>query len=429
MTRAPTGQRDDNHAALGFYTTAFVLLLPFQDSPIQNTPLRALGLSLSVIPLAGLLFLRFSEFWNKSKNGVPMWFLLAAAYFLFVSAFSLVVYGSFSNGTNLIGKAINITVLHGAFVFAVFGIDWDVKKLGVYIQAAFLIFVTILFLSDILGLKALDGFPLHGSVNGNDRPRGPALEASTAGAFLISMGCLAASVSKTRALRFFYILLAAVLLWTVRSKGAFAIFVFAVMAATAFGRRISFRNIALAVLIGLGLGWFVMRDTVQQAINEMVATGSTSVATRFTLWLTPFAALGGNPLGVGPTGYYPAISYYGLMVGNWLQDITGLPSLFFLEVRDYFFASTTEAIDTKTYMGNLVMMFGLPGLLFWLWGNIWLLWKVIQSDYANKIYLIAALSYVFLAGSTYVSSTQLFNMAAVYGVSLCVVRGASSSAA
>jgi len=429
MVHAPIEQRHYRQSALEVWTAAFVLLLPFQDSFIQDTPLRALGSSLSIVPLAALLFLRVSQFWNRPRSGVPMWLLLGLSYFLFVSALSLVVYGSFSNGTNLIGKAINITILHGVFVFVIFGIDWNVEKLSIYIQAAFLIFVAILFLSDVVGLRALDGFPLHASVNGNDRPRGPALEASTAGAFLISMGCLAASVSKTRALRFFYIILAAVLLWTVRSKGAFAIFVFAVMAATAFGRRTSFRNIFLAVVIGLILGWIVMGDTIQQAANEMVATGSTSVVTRLTLWLTPFAALTGNPLGVGPTGYYPAISHYGLIVGNWLQDITGLPSLFFLEVRDYFFVSTTEAIDTKTYMSNLVMMFGLPGLSLWVWGNGWLLWKVIRSDHANKLYLIAALTYVFLAGSTYVSSTQLFNMAAVYGVSLYVVRKAPSSTA
>jgi hypothetical protein len=79
-------------------------------------------------------------------------------------------------------------------------------------------------------------------------------------------------------------------------------------------------------------------------------------------------------------------------------------------------------IDTKTYMGNMVMMFGIPGLLLWMWGNMWLLLKVIRSDRENKVYLVAALTYVFIAGSTYVASPQLFNMAAVYGISLYIVR-------
>jgi len=406
-------------------TSMFIIFLPFQDTPLANTALRAFGYSLSVVPLVVLMFLSLVQWFANPDRRVSGATALITLYVLIVSLASLIIFGSFSNGSNLIVKSMTMTILYVSFLYAIFGIDWDADRYGRLIQYAFLTFVLIVFFTQILGVKALDGFPIHGRINAQMRPRGPAYEASTAGAFLISMSCLSAFLSKRRLVQLAFVIAAALCLLLVKSKGGFIMFLATLTVALTLGRGISWRNIIIGLVVGVAVSAVALPYIFSQAIREMVGSQSTSVISRGTLWLLPFHVALSNPFGVGPTGYYPAVSYYGPQITNWLESLTGLPALFFAEVRGYFFATNTEAIDTKTYMGNLIMMGGFPGLFLWLGGNVWLLARLVRISHPNRLFLIAAVAYVFMAGSTYVSSMSLYNLAAVYGIAFATIRQAA----
>jgi hypothetical protein len=119
-----------------------------------------------------------------------------------------------------------------------------------------------------------------------------------------------------------------------------------------------------------------------------------------------------NPLGVGFSGFLPAINKYAPLAVDYLSRAAG-GTFNFTELLSYVGADSDINISTKTFFFDNLLYFGLPFLVIFILFHRRLL-AFLRRD--NSLYLYAAVLFSLVALTTYVGGVGLYSFALVYGL-------------
>lgn len=397
---------------------ATILLVPFQDSGLQATPLGFLGASPSFIPLCGLLVVSMLSWllkWRESR--VDKSLLLLLCYVFSVNAFYFITGPMVSHGTNLLVKTVNLSVLTLLLLFPAFYVRYDSRLVPPAIKVAFFITLAGIVLGDILRLDAVAANPLlHYHENLNMRPRGLTLESSWLSALIITLGLLSAHYSKDTVARVVFVLLTVTAVIFSASKGGVACLFFAGMVYALHVLRRRPQMIALFLPTYFAIGFLAYRLLLTKFTMDISSYAST--ATRSGLALTSVVAVAHNPFGVGFSGMLPAIDRYVPVVADLLQTALRT-SLNLGSLLSFVGASTDIDISTKTFLLDFFLFYGWPFLVMYAVFHVKLIRRLWRSDLSL---LLMAVAYVSIAISTYIGAIGLYNIPLVYGVALDEIR-------
>lgn len=356
-----------------------VLLTPFSDSPLRNTFLGFLGSSISFIPIVLSIFLIFLQFLFNKKR-LNNYLLFGFAWIILISVYGLIIYGNKFWNINLLDKGFRLIILFLLFLAPlVFSLNKKIIRFGfIY---GFMILILGLFWIDVFNNQ----YFLHSLPNGNMRPRSFTLESSNLSIVLLSFSTvLIDQINKIKYKIVFGIATLLILIYS-NSKGGLAILIggfvtlflfqiFHTLIRKKFSKLLIYLSPILFVFC-IGLIFLTQRvvDELTSDINNYSST-----ATRSVLTLSSILVAIQHPLGVGMTGFLPAL------VNNIPSSINFLnkyspTQLNFSEVNTYVDDRSDQNISTKSFLLDGLVYFGLPFPIFYLYGSILLLNKLFKK--------------------------------------------------
>lgn len=387
-------------------------LLPVQDSILQTTPLRNLGASLSFLPLVFLFTLWLVERCMLLQGKVQRSFLVVFLYAALLTGMYLLLWGTSFQGFSLVVKSLNLAVILGLYLFSAFGIRYVPSR---WLWAGAMCGFALTLLASLAG-PALDGSSLlHATTNLDARPRGFATESSTFSVQAVISGLLAIFFARSRTTRILFSVVTIGLLVYSGSKGGLITLLLcaAIYGVARAGLSAGRLLLGAAVLVPAGLFVF---DLISQGFeNDLISNGS-SIATRATMTLFTALCLLHNPLGVGFSGFYPAMARYLPDAMSTVSGIFNVP-LVFTEVSNYQY--TMENADCKTMFLDWSVYFGLPFILVFLLFFSRLFRRLYQSR--QQTLLIGAL-FSAIALITYYSAMNAYSIPVLLGICLCQSR-------
>ncbi len=391
-----------------------IVFLPLQDTVLQKTPLRNLGGSLSTFPLVLLGALWLLERGMKLDGRVQKRVAAAVLYALLLTAAYLLRWGSSFQETSLLVKSFNLAVIVGLYLFGVFGVDYTPSR---WLWAGAMLGFGLTLFAALAG-PALDGNGLlHATINFDARPRGFATESSTFSVQAVISGLLAVYFAKRAGTRVLFAVVTVALLIHSGSKGGLITLLLcaALYGVARAGLSVGRLLLGAAVLVPASI--FISGMISQGFDNDLVSNGS-SVATRATMTLFTAMCVLHNPLGVGFSGFYPAMARYLPEAMNTVTGFFNFP-LVFTEVSNYQY--TTENADCKTLFLNWSVYFGLPFVCLFLCFFA----RLVRRLYLRReqTLLIGAL-FSAIALTTYYSSMNAYSIPVLLGV--CLATTSSS---
>jgi hypothetical protein len=227
------------------------------------------------------------------------------------------------------------------------------------------------------------------------RPRGLSTEPSTLSVTVISVSLLCAHFSLTRMVKVFFVVSAIGLLWMTGSKGGiFVLFICAVVLLALRFRKWYQAPLLLAAVIPLGLFAVSFVPSLFPEENPLL---SSSLDTRAVMIVCAAKTVEHNPLGVGFSGFLPAVAAYLPESMDDIQELYPLP-LAFNEVSQYL--TSAEEVSTKTLFFDEAMRFGLPFIILFAVFSIKLLKRLAIKQ--NKVLFVGTLA-VILALCSYIA--------------------------
>lgn len=391
----------------------FVALSPIQDSALQETPLKGLAASVSLLPMFVLIAITLPR-WIAGGMNVKRITLGCCAYAALVTVYGFLHFGLASQGESLIVKSLTHFITFAVFLGAAFLPQYELRgavRAGCF--AAFTLLALGVFFSQgaPFGLpQLLEGSVFHYLPNADfGRPRGLSTESSTLSVTVIAIGLLCAHFSRTRRNQVFFVLATLGLLVVSASKGGiFILFICAGVLALMKWRRWYQVPVLAAALIAIG---YTASIWVPRLFPEEGVEASGSVQTRASMVLTAVYVAEHYPLGVGFSGFIPAIREYLPDAMATMQEETGIP-LIFTEAQD--FLGSSEGIGTKTFFFDQLIRFGWPfAILF-----VVLTWKLLKRLAGRQWILFVAVLASVIAVCTYVGFTGEFATAILFGVAM-----------
>ena len=281
--------------------------------------------------------------------------------------------------------------------------------------------IIMAYLLTCIGVLVIDVFGnemfIHHTVNLQRRPRGFSLESSQLSLSLLSLGSLAIHVAKKKYVRFTFIAFLIILLLFSGSKGGIVIGGYVVglvswwRSKTLSRENSSLKLIIQFLLVGILVGgWYIFSSGITQMYSSDLRE-YTSIATRSTLFITVILVMFRYPLGVGFSGYLPAIVNTIPDAIRYLANNLPIP-LNFEEVQGYVWALSDQNITTKVFLGDGVVWFGIPFVYIF----IKFAFKIIMGlrETRNWFLLFGAVA-VFLALSTYAIGIGVYSVSIFLG--------------
>jgi hypothetical protein len=352
---------------------AAIALTPFSDFPLQETALGFLGASPSFIPLGLLLS---GMLVGAIFKTIRLTVVIAILWVALVSIYGLLYFGFQYGNENLLDKGVRLIVLLALFL-SPFALNLDKKVVQMGSTMALMALFIGLFWVDVLGNSMF----LHSTPNENMRPRSFTLESSHFAMTLIALLTLSLSTLDNRYLKLLLSMLGLGALLYSGSKGGVAILVvslailigFHVFRLVSVNAKFKIKRIPAALIgiaaISIGL-MFLFGRVVDGLLLDM--DYYTSTATRVTLVLSSLYVFYQHPLGVGTTGYLPAL-IHGISSSIETLSTQFATSLNFSEVEGYVGAESDKYISTKVFFFDGLIWFGLPFVLLYLLFSFWLL--------------------------------------------------------
>lgn len=328
----------------------FFLLLPFEDSVLQATPLGYAGAAASVLPLLAIMVKRFI------MNPPPRLFVVYLAYALAVSCFFALFYEARSAVT-LIDRGSRSFLLYTLYVYAFLYF----KSTRIGMRRPVVLLGGVVLASMVIGAMShgyLDGTSIfHYNASTNFRPRGFSIEASMYGYLVVASILLVGWFYEWRLAPVLMLALAAAVL--VQSKGAISALAVSVVIYLLLRRTLRI-SLKLLLLVPLLVGAAFLLPLVE-ALYASDIDSYTSVATRSTMALLSVYSLVHSPFGHGFTGYLPFINEHGMEVVNFLNHLSPVP-LNMSEVDEYFKAGNYKSVGAKSLLFDSMIYLGLPFL-------------------------------------------------------------------
>ena len=362
----------------------FIILLPFQDVFLQNTPLGYLGANLSFLMIPFMLLIFFFNIIKAKKiRRNDFILLLALLLLLLFSSFNYFVNVSFKNDQTRVIEGVKLIIICFFSIFPIVYFSQNkMDNLKPFLTIALLIVILGVLVSDYLSLEFIG--ILHQQEYWNSRPRGFSTESSLLGATVGIIIALYFSTVTWRSNHIFTIIIFVAIFFT-GSKGAiFSMFL-------SYGllelRRMKL-NINTLIVIILGTLSFIF--IVAQAINTLMIDIEkyTSFATRTSLIIASINSAINNPFGLGFWGYYGQGKVYILQALELTKSNTR-------EIETI--VRTGVNYSFKTGLGDALVIGGIPIVVFCLCK----LKKM--SKQCDNYYLKLSMLFSIISLSTYVS--------------------------
>ena len=326
-------------------TFLFILLIPFQNTVLYETPLRFLGKSPSFIFLLAIFLVVFLEF------GFSRFFVFLLLYIVFVNVMSFFEYHDiFVYGRDLKIKGFSLFFINFIFLIPfLITIKSDFKLVGEWILSSFLLCVLGVFLVDFFSFDFFNSAFFHVSNTTEIRPRGFSFEPSMLSITIISLYLCYISVA-IKKLRSFDFIVISFLLFLIHSKGGLLCFLI-VFNDTFFSLKKRYMFFLLIVI--LSSFCFLIFMFVLDFDKH------TSTITRGTLVLVPLFSLFEHPFGVGYFGFLDVFHQYLPRAVEFSKEYIHHNSGF-REIDRYLISKTDSSIGSKSFFLNNVIIFGWP---------------------------------------------------------------------
>ncbi len=390
---------------------AVLILSPFQDTFLRNTPLRMLGTSFAVIPLFALAAIDIAR-WLAAREKKVNWKMAAAGvYCAAVTFVHLAAFGVEWHGVNLLVKSFNQGLMFALAAYVVFRLDWyGFPYLRVCAHTAFAICVAGILIHDLnlFGMRGLLANPIfHATDNPDTRWHGLCPEASVLSLSTGSLGLLSTACARRWWTRTLLLALTAVLLAGSGSKGAVLSLALVSVLVGLFARGYRLR-VALGCVLLLPAAYLGYLRLQQMASAEAIQQ-STTMATRGSLFFWTAEVVAHHPLGVGFGGFYHAFTFYLPRAMDRMYRASPM-LLDFGEIQGYL--SSGQYAGTKTLVFDLAVYFGIPFLAAY---GVFVvrLWRACQA--MRKPVLLIAVAFVSAGFSTYGGSPARYDTMVVLG--------------
>lgn len=400
----------------------FIALSPIQDVFLQGTPLRGVGASLSLVPLLVMIALIFARWALRGTFTIHRVVLICVAYACAVTAYGFLYFGTTVYGENLFLKTLTNLVSFALPLLAVFIPRYELRstvRAACYTAFAVLVFGVCFSHPTPFGLPRLLENPLfHYKTllpsEVAERPRGLSTEPSYLSITVIAICLLCAYLSRRRLSKSFFALAALALLIASGSKGGILV-LFICLFIVALTKWHKWYQAPLLAVILIPLGFFAM-SLIPTMFPEEGFETSNSVQTRASMILCALNTVAHHPLGVGFSGFLPAVVAYLPNAMDTLQAYSPLP-LAFPEVSQYLISS--EDVGTKTFFFDQLMRFGIPFAVFFFVVMMKLLKRLAMQE--QSILFVAVLAST-VALSTYVPLSSQYATSILFGVALLEAR-------
>jgi hypothetical protein len=380
----------------------FIILIPFQDFFTGKTLLGYIGYSPSFIPLILLIIYRCHSI-LINKNFIKLFFYIFLLNFIYFFINDELII----NGENVVTKSIKLFTLTIIFIAPIFLINYNkISYIRNFVVIAFFISLFPLcysyFYSDMLDLNDI----FHATSNGNQRPRGFAVESSLMGVQIVTLGLLVIYYYKNKYFRYIIFLIIILSLTYTDSKGGIACFTLAIIVTFLTFIKFSKIKTILFLIILTIISYYIYNFIGEKILFDIENFSSSS--TRIILMVSTFLIILFNPFGVGFSGYLNALNSY------IPESISLIPfQMNYDEVMSFINASSGQNISAKTILFNYAIYFGLPFLvLFYRYFKS----QIIQLIQHTEKELFCNLIFIIIAISTYVDSINAYNITFTLGI-------------
>lgn len=411
---------------LGFSVTdallwAVVLLSPFQDTFLQNTPLKLPGASLSFLPLIALFLIAgVRHFWyrpldiNRTGFFVATYvFLICAIHFVGVEQGNIVLYQK---------SLFAYPLLCSLILFVLFAPDYrNTPGLRIAVYISFLITMVGIACDQLIGANAISPLQVTPSLSG--RPHGFSTEASSLSVQIVASGMLTAHFLRRPWQKWCIAIVTCALLIFSSSKGGFISLLLCavVLGITRTRSSLTAKVVGSVVLIPIIYGVSIL---ILASFGSVIDDNQTStIATRLSMPVYAMITVFHNPFGVGFTGFLPSIPRYLPSAMRFVQSLFPFP-LFFGEVQEYLYPPQTDA-DCKTLFFDLLVFFGIPfAVVFFTFVR-----RLLVRLYRYRCYwLFVGVLFSVFAMMTYYSSFHDWTLPLLFGISLYEVKRLEAAA-
>jgi len=408
------------------------LMIPasvFQDTAMQHSPLSIAAASPVFFLLALVWVIRLSgnAVHSPVSTSIYRFMVIAVLAYLLLNIYYGLKFGLVVNGENLFVKGTKIGTLLASILYA----GWLFSQ---YMLSSFTIWIRLggviafggLVLDYIIHDALVQSWWLHYGVNDerfqleafDDRPRGFSYESSTLGITLLVFGVLAALTERRGWGRLFWLIGTSLALLFCGSKAAFLVFAVALSTASilTYSRWIvvSFMvagpTFCAIAFLTVDQWWpIVDQKFILPFILDIDET--TSVATRLIMALSAVFVVVQNPLGVGFTGFIPALLANIDSAGELGSLLLGSP-LTLTEVNKYLVQNSNLAIGAKSFFFENAVIFGIPFVLLWIFGH-WML--IMRLRNSKDILSLTVLFGMFIPLTFYSSGVSIYILPIAYG--------------
>lgn len=333
----------------------FIILLPFENSFLQESFLGLYGASLSVFPLL-LLFL-YSVLFNKIEK--EFFYLLLYSFLTFFVSLIVFYNLGYNEDIILIQPLKNILLyLTWFYAFFYFKNLKRIKFLKIPIKILIYILLAIIFLT-IFFTEYVNNMPIlsYGDIR-NAKFRGFSLESSTFGFLIVSSFLLYILYYGKRIV--LYIPFLVFILFILQSKGGLLslLLTFLICSLILFKKNL-LKNIFYIILF---LSFYLITVSYIGEWFTSDIESYTSFATRLTLIVFGLCSVFISPIGWGFSGYYPYFYINLDNIVNYIQAISPI-SLNFSEVLEYSIVGNFKSVGTKSFIFDCMIVYGFPFIL------------------------------------------------------------------
>jgi hypothetical protein len=403
----------------------FIALVPIQDFFLRGTPLRNLGGSPSVFPLLGLVALAFARWLASGDLRVNRVFLLCLVYVFATTIYGFFFFGLRSHGESLFWKSTTAFVVLSLGICAVTIVDYrftSTVRAGVYAAFCLLVVGYCFGNANPFGLPPWVENPLLHATPISDlgRPRGLTPEPSEFSITVITLGLLTTYVTESKVGKGVLLGVTVALLIASGSKGGIlTLFLCLILLCIVkwHSRWYHVPGVVFVLLpLGLSLIW-----VLSVLFPNAVVYETTTVPTRLSMLLCALYTVRHHPLGVGLSGFLPAVGTYLPGAMDTLQSFFPL-RLDFSEVVEHL--TSSAMVSTGTFFFDQLMRFGVPFALGFLVFVVTLLKRLTAT---NQWILAIALLAAALAATTYVGAFGDYAIPLVFGIAFSKVRNWTES--
>jgi len=384
---------------------------------LQGTPLRGLGASPSIFPLCALAIVEGGQRLFSAKTRVSLGPAICFAYVLMTAVYGLFVFGFSSHGENLLWKATTSLISLAAILFVItldYG-KYPVVRTGIFVAFALVVVGFLFGNSNPLGLPALaENGVLHFTPLPDERPRGLSREPSELSITAIVIGLLSVHFTRSRPRKILLFLVTLGLLIVSGSKGGIlTLFLCAIILCIMRWHSKWYQVVgSLLVLFPLGI---ILIWLIPNLFPEESFAISGTIPTRFSMITCALMTVTHHPLGVGLTGFLPAVARYLPGAMSAVESIFPFP-LYFGEVSEYL--TSADMVSTKTFFFDQLMRFGVPFALFFF---VFITGLIKRLAAKRRMILLTAIMACSIAVMTYQPGTGNFAIPILFGVALLEV--------